>query len=171
VTSGVSMRRSCPGGSRHRRRAPAIRRERREGKPLAETERGMRECMAMTIVAGKVLWGVPRVVCYGNRRGWCLLCRTGKKGGRRGVREARCTGEEEGKGRGRGMARSRHAKENGAWPDWWAASGRHDLGVVATVCLDRGEYGHGPHLENMGRPGRRKMSRGQRNSDIFYLFE
>jgi hypothetical protein len=52
ATGGVPTRCRSPGGPRHRWRAPAIRRERREGKPLAEIERGMRECMVAAITVG-----------------------------------------------------------------------------------------------------------------------
>jgi hypothetical protein len=37
-------------------------------------------------------------------------------------------------------------------------------------CLEEREGACGPHLENVGRPGRREMGRAQRNSESFDLF-
>jgi hypothetical protein len=49
---GGGKRRRCPSGPRHRRPAHACRRARREGKPLAETERRARECTVVAITVG-----------------------------------------------------------------------------------------------------------------------
>jgi hypothetical protein len=85
----------------------------------------------------------------GRPRGGWSVCPIGTGEGKHGARGGFSVGQgkkgEKGSGggttrwrtrrekrRGWGPARSRHAEENGAWPDRRAASGRHNPSAVAT---------------------------------------
>jgi hypothetical protein len=83
------------------------------------------------------------------------------------VGAGRCQVEELREGFGRPATAGRGG--GGSWSG--SARAREGGGVWSGgPCLEEREGACGPHLENVGRPGRREMGRAQRNSESFDLF-